>query len=383
MSAADLARRRAWAYLSRVVQAPSAALHALVEQDGPETAAARIRARQVPPGLHTATEARHHLADAERDLAVVAALGGRLVTPDDQEWPAWKLLPFATTRPAPRTMPVLPVALWVLGQARLDQVTDRAVSVVGTRDISGYGQHVTAELCHDLAADGWTVVSGAAYGVDGAAHRAALTAGGTTVAVLGCGIDRAYPAGHAALLARIAENGLVVSEHPPGTPAAGYRFLARNRLVAGLGDGVVVVEAGWRSGARSTARWARELNRPALAVPGPVTSLGSTGCHRMIRLGEAELVTTAAEIVERVGRVGELAPEPNTPDRPLDGLDAALVPVLEALPRRGSTTVERISQSSGVPLAGVRAALPQLEQGRRVVRTEEGWALARTCGGAA
>lgn len=383
MKAADITRRRAWAYLSRVVEAPSAALHALVEQDGPELAADRIRTRDVPAGLRTSTEARHHLDVAEQDLALVAGLGGRLVTPDDGEWPAWRFARFATTRPQPRTVPVLPVALWVRGPARLDEAAERAVSVVGTRDVSGYGEHVTAELCHDLVADGWTVVSGAAYGVDGAAHRAALTAGGATVAVLGCGIDRAYPAGHAALLARIASTGLVVSEHPPGTPAAGYRFLARNRVVAGLGAGVVVVEAGWRSGARSTVRWARELDRPAMAVPGPVTALGSTGCHRMIRSGEAELVTTAAEIVELVGRVGELAPEPELPPRPMDGLDPALLPVLEALPRRGSTSVAHISESSGVPLASVRAVLPQLEQERRVVRTEEGWALARPHGGAA
>jgi DNA processing protein len=200
------------------------------------------------------------------------------------------------------------------------------------------------------------------------------------VAVLGCGIDRAYPAGHAALLARIAEAGLVVSEHPPGTTAAGYRFLARNRLVAGLGDGVLVVEAGWRSGARSTARWARELARPALAVPGPVTSLGSTGCHQMIRTGEAVLVTTAAEVVEHVGRVGELAEVGTGPPRPMDAVDAALLPVLEALPRRGSASPQQISESSGVPLDAVRAALPELELDRHVVRTEDGWALRRGAG---
>jgi DNA processing protein len=380
VSAPTAAGRRAWAYLSRVVEAPTAALHALLAEHGAERAAALVRTRQVPPGLRRSTEARHHLDTAEADLARVGALGGRLVTPEDAEWPGWKLHPFATTVPAPRQVPVLPVALWVRGPARLDEITDRAVSVVGTRDVSGYGEHVTAELCHDLAADGWTVVSGAAYGVDGAAHRAALTAGGPTVAVLGCGIDRAYPAGHAALLARIAEAGLVVSEHPPGTTAAGYRFLARNRLVAGLGDGVLVVEAGWRSGARSTARWARELARPALAVPGPVTSLGSTGCHQMIRTGEAVLVTTAAEVVEHVGRVGELAEVGAGPPRPMDGVDAALLPVLEALPRRGSASPQQISESSGVPLDAVRAALPELELDRHVVRTEDGWALRRGAG---
>lgn len=380
MSAPTAAGRQAWAYLSRVVEGPTAALHALLAEHGPERTAALVRAREVPEGLRRSTEARHHLDTAEADLARVGALGGRLITPEDEEWPAWKLLPMATTVPAPGRVPVLPVALWARGPARLDEVTERAVSVVGTRDVSGYGEHVTAELCHDLAADGWTVVSGAAYGVDGAAHRAALTAGGATVAVLGCGIDRAYPSGHAALLARIAEVGLVVGEHPPGTPAAGYRFLARNRLVAGLGDGVVVVEAGWRSGARSTARWARELARPAMAVPGPVTSLGSTGCHQMIRTGEAELVTTAAEIVERVGRVGELAAVGTSAPRPLDGVDPALLPVLEALPRRGSASPRQISESSGVPLDAVRAALPELELDRHVVRTEDGWALRRGAG---
>jgi len=376
-------RRQAWAYLSRVVEAPSVGLHVLIAGRGPEHAARAVRERAVSPPLLTSTQARHQLDCAADDLALVTSLGGRLVTPDDDEWPTWRMVGYAGEEGVNPRTPVRPVALWVLGRARLDEVTERAVSVVGTRAISGYGEHVTAELCHDLAADGWTVISGAAYGVDGAAHRAALGASGPTVAVLACGVDRAYPAGHQALLRRVAVDGLVVSEYPPGTLPARHRFLHRNRLIAGLGEGVVVVEAGWRSGARSTATWAGTLGRAVMAVPGPVTSLGSTGCHRMIREHEADLVASAAEVVERVGRIGELAPEPDTPMRPLDGLDPTLAQVHGALPGRGSCGEQRISESSGVPLTRVRAALALLELEHLATLTEQGWARARHSGGGA
>jgi len=376
-------RRRAWAYLSRVSEAPSPQLHALIARDGPEAAANAVRQRAVPAVLAASTQARHHLDSAAADLDHIQALGGRLVTPEDAEWPAWRMVGFAGEHAPSARAPIAPVALWVRGGGRLDEVTDRAVAVVGTRAISGYGEHVTAELCHDLAADGWTVVSGAAYGVDGAAHRAALAAGGITAAVLAGGVYRPYPSGHEALLRRIMVDGVVVSEYPPGTPPARYRFLARNRLIAGLGEGVVVVEAGWRSGARSTATWAGALGRAVMAVPGPVTSLGSTGCHRMIRLGEAELVTSAAEVTERVGRMGELAADPDVTRRPWDDLDPAVAQVFEALPATGAADLQRISESCGLPLHQVRAALPVLELDRLAVLTEDGWARRRVSGGSA
>ena len=205
-----------------------------------------------------------------------------------------------------------PIALWVRGPGVLDELCDQAAAIVGARAATGYGLHVAGELGAGLATAGFTVVSGAAIGVDGAAHRGALAAGGPNVAVLACGIDRSYPAAHEALLDRIAATGVVLSEYPPGSVPARHRFLVRNRLIAGLAAGTVVVEAGLRSGAQRTAADARSLGRPVMAVPGPVTSGRSAGCHRMIREG-AVLVTRVEEVLEEVGRLGLHLAEPPPP----------------------------------------------------------------------
>ena len=163
---------------------------------------------------------------------------------------------------------------------RLDELVDRSVAIVGSRASTAYGEHVAGELGHQLAERGWTVVSGGAFGIDAAAHRGALAAEAPTVAVLACGVDRPYPAAHGALLHRIAETGLLVSEWPPGAAPHRHRFLVRNRLIAALTRGTVVVEAAARSGAQATARRARKLGRQVLVVPGPVTSAMSVGLPR-------------------------------------------------------------------------------------------------------
>ncbi|MGZ4556323.1 MAG: DNA-processing protein DprA [Mycobacteriaceae bacterium] len=369
-------RLRDWAYLSKVAEAPCAPLAELVTELGPEDAAHVVRERALPPALAKPTASRRHLDTAEADLDLVQSLGGRLVTPDDDDWPAWRMLSFQSAAASGVRDAVAPLALWVLGGASLQELTHRAVAMVGTRAASGYGEHVTAEFTHDLAADGWTIVSGAAYGIDGAAHRAALGARGPTVAVLACGVDRCYPSGHGALLSQIARSGLVVSEYPLGTTPAKHRFLARNRLVAALSDAVVVVEAGWRSGARSTATWARNLGRPVMAVPGPVTALSSAGCHRMVRNQEATLVTSAAEIAEEAGRIGELAPA--SPMglfelQPLDGLDLVSRQVHEALASAGGASERELAERSGLPVSQVRGALPMLEMEGLVRWEEDGW----------
>jgi DNA processing protein len=218
-------------------------------------------------------------------------------------------------------------------------------------------------------------VSGAAYGIDGAAHRGALAADGPTVAILGCGVDRPYPAGHASLLDRIAERGLVVSEYPPGTPPARHRFLVRNRLIAALAAGVVVVEAGRRSGTRNTAATAAGLGRLVMAVPGPVGSAMSVGCHELLRTGEASLVTAAAEVAETVGRIGvDLAPAAADEEaRETDGLDERALRVHEALDRREGMSAEQVAVRSGVPQDRVRAVLPALELTGLAERCETGW----------
>ena len=254
-----------------------------------------------------------------------------------------------------------PIALWVRGPGVLDELCEQAAAIVGARAATGYGLHMAGELGTGLATAGFTVVSGAAIGVDGAAHRGALAAAGPNVAVLACGIDRSYPAAHEALLERIAETGLILSEYPPGSVPARHRFLVRNRLIAGLAAGTVVVEAGLRSGAQRTAADARSLGRPVMAVPGPVTSGRSAGCHRMIREG-AVLVTRVEEVLEEVGRLGlHLADPPAVPGaRPTDGLSALAALVHDALPPRAAQDVAWLANEAGVPPNAVRAALDEL-----------------------
>jgi DNA processing protein len=220
------------------------------------------------------------------------------------------------------------------------------------------------------------VVSGGAYGIDGSAHRAALAADGFTVAVLAGGIDVAYPSGHAALLHRIGEQGLIVTEYPPGLRPQRHRFLTRNRLVAALAGATVVVEAGVRSGAANTAAWARALGRTVCAVPGPVTSSASVGCHMLLRAG-AHVVTRADEILELVGRAGELAVEAERPTSALDDLDDNERRVYDALPARAARTVDEIAVASGLPPTQLLGPLSMLEIAGLVVCEGGRWRLAR------
>jgi DNA processing protein len=207
-----------------------------------------------------------------------------------------------------------PYALWLRGEADLRYCCLQSVSIVGARAASAYGQHVGTELAAALAARGWTVVSGAAYGVDACAHQGALAADGVTIAVLACGVDHAYPPGHYDLLASIAAQGVLVSEWPPGRTPNRLRFLTRNRVIGALTRGTVVVEAGLRSGALNTARHARDLHRPVMAVPGPVTSEVSAGCHKMIREWGAVCVTSAHDVLELLAPLGETSAYGPAPD---------------------------------------------------------------------
>ncbi|QXN89695.1 DNA-processing protein DprA [Nocardia iowensis] len=368
------ARRLAWVYLSRVVAGPCAALSALIESVGVVEAARAVRECELPESLRGPTEQRRETDSAARDLELMERIGGRVVTPDDPEWPAWRLLGLTQLDPSRDRDGAVPLVLWVRGPRSLLESSERALAVVGARCSSGYGNQVTGEIVGDLAAKGWTIVSGAAFGIDGMAHRAALAVGGPTIAVLACGVDRPYPAQHDRLLAEIAETGLVVSEYPPGTTAHKHQFLARNRLVAALADGVLVVEAGLRSGARNTVKWARRLGRPALAVPGPVTSAASVGCHRMIREGEALLVTRAEEIIDEAGPLRLSLPGSTTaPTDPNESLSDDESLVYATLPAIGSRSPRELAEQSGLPLPAVRAALPALELAELVGVGEGGW----------
>ena len=279
---------------------------------------------------------------------------------------------------------VPPLALWVRGQDRLDALVDRSVAIVGSRASTAYGEHVAAEFGYQLAERGWTVVSGGAFGIDAAAHRGALAAQGPTIAVLACGIDRPYPAGNGPLLHRISESGLVVSEWPPGAAPHQHRFLVRNRLIAGLARGTVVVEAAARSGAAATANRARKLSKQVMVVPGPVTSAMSVGCHELLREQPADdglpvrLVASAAHVIEEVGRLGEdLADAPERPSDPRDGLSDVAVRVLDACPVRAGVSPERLATVAGCEVLDVLRVLPALELAELVEWTGEGWRLAR------
>ncbi len=367
----------AWAYLSRVAEAPCAELVGLIKGVGPVEAAERIRRAAVDEALAKRTDARREIDCAAEDLETLRRRGGRLITPEDDEWPG---LAFASFRGAPvrdRPQGRAPLVLWAIGPLRLDEVAERAAAIVGTRACTAYGDHVAADLSAGLAEHDVAIVSGGAYGIDGVAHRAALAADGMTVAVLAGGVDVLYPAGHSALLHRVGATGLLVSEYPPGVRPARHRFLTRNRLVAALSGATVVVEAGIRSGAASTAAWARALGRVVCAVPGPVTSAASTGCHVLLRAG-AELVTRADEVREIIGRAGELAEEETRPTNPLDALTDTERQVYEALPGRGVRTTDEIAVASGLPADAILGPLAMLEIAGLIERVDGRWRLART-----
>jgi DNA processing protein len=332
------------------------------------------------------------LADTSRD-------GIRLSCPGDTDWPG-ALDQLGQDRP---------YALWLRGHMDLRFACSRSVSMVGSRAATSYGGHVAGEIAADLGERGWAVISGGAYGIDAAAHRGALAAEAVTIAVLACGVDYPYPAGHADLFAAIAGQGLVASEWPPGCRPARTRFLVRNRVIAALGCGTVIVEAGERSGALNTARHAATLGKPLMAVPGPVTSAQSAGCHRIIRDWGASCVTRAADIIELLsplsapdalapgGGLDALAPGgldasapgggPGRPSRPdpdtdrtasRDDLDPDSARVLDALPTRGGAGTSTIAVEAGVDLDTVLRCLGRLAGYGFIERCDRGWRLRRS-----
>lgn len=302
------------------------------------------------------------VADPERDLEAGYRCGARYILPGDDEWPprladlAVNLdpTPPAEIRRAGRDHGV-PFGLWVRGSGSLADIVTRSAAVVGARAATGYGGWVAGDLAVGLAERGATVISGGAFGIDAAAHRGALAGGGPTIAVLPGGIDVAYPLAHDQLLTAVAANGLLVAEQPPGNRPRRDGFLVRNRLIAALAGGVVLVEAGLRSGARNTIAHAVALNRPRLVVPGPITSAMSAGCHLTLRLDpEARVVTSAADVLEEVGSIGaDLASVPQGPRGERDSLGDNARDVLEALPGRATWTAGRISEQTGIPVARV------------------------------
>ncbi|NYF11242.1 DNA processing protein [Leifsonia sp. AK011] len=260
-----------------------------------------------------------------------------------------------------------PIALWMRGNVVGLAGLERSIAMVGARAATGYGEHVTMEGAAGLVDRGFAIVSGAAYGIDGMAHRAALASHGYTVAFLAGGVDRFYPSGHDALLTRIVENGCVISELPCGAQPSKWRFLQRNRLIAAASQATVVLEAGWRSGSLNTANHAASLGRPLGAVPGPVTSAASAGCHRLIRENLATLVTTAEEMAELAG----LWDTDATATAPTD--DPLRIRVLDAISTRAARQPADIAARSGLSLTDVMSTLGALDLEGITRETQKGW----------
>lgn len=310
--------------------------------------------------------------DPEVDLTNLGRLGGRLVVPGDREWPTQ----------IDDLGDETPFCLWVRGTVRVDEALAGAVSIVGARASTDYGERIAAEMAAGLVEARRGTVSGGAYGIDAAVHKATLAVDGVTVAFLAGGVDRLYPAGNTALLRAVVDRGgLLLSEVPPGAVPSRVRFLRRNRLIAAAGRSTVVVEAAWRSGSLVTARLAAGLGRPVGAVPGPVTSAASAGSHRLMREGVAVCVTDVAEVLELTGAAGdgvaELAEQEARRDesgaRPDDGLDDGATATLDALPVRRPATVEALARSSGLAPHEVMSALGVLELRGQAARSEAGW----------
>ena len=380
-------QRLARAALTYLAEPGDPALGALLALCEPAEVVAAIKADLLPatgPGCGDSPASRKALERAlarwrarlpglpgDADIAAACRDGIRLVCPGDPQWPE-RLDELGAVRP---------YALWLRGRVDLPSACRRSVSMVGSRAATGYGAHVAGEIAADLGEQGWTIVSGGAYGIDAAAHRGAQVVGAITIAVLACGVDYPYPAGHAGLFADIAAAGLVISEWPPGRHPARLRFLVRNRVIAALTCGTVVVEAGGRSGALNTARHAAELGRPLMAVPGPVTSAQSAGCHRIIREWGATCVTCAADIIEMVGPLGIAdapeAPAPAGLRGARDELDLDSARVLDALPARGAAGPSTIAVEAGVDLDTVLRCLGLLAGCGFVERCDRGWQLRR------
>jgi DNA protecting protein DprA len=228
-------------------------------------------------------------SSGEEVITQITSAGAFLLTPEDIDWPV-----------SLNDLAAPPIALLIKGQREyLPNLID-SISIVGTRNPTPYGRRIAEDFGAGVADHEWAVVSGGAIGIDAAAHNGCLVGEGITVAVLGGGFNKNYPAAHEKLFAEISESGLLISEVMPDVPAIPHRFLTRNRLIAALSQATIVVEAAFRSGSLRTARDAAEIFRPVMAIPGPINSPTSEGCHRLIAERVAELVSSVSEVMELV-----------------------------------------------------------------------------------
>lgn len=361
--------------LNRLAEPGDVRMTRLVDDLGAVAVRDHLLAERGLATLHDDVAARLEAIDPARELEVAAKIGIRFVVPGDDEWPAG--LTDLAGAGTINDRGGVPIGLWVRGPRALP--TPRAgVAVVGARSSTTYGTRVAADLGADLAAAGRTVVSGAALGIDQSAHRGALAVEGPTLAVLACGVDRVYPAANRALVEYVREVGTVVSEAPLGGAPMRVRFLARNRLIAALSAGTVVVEAALRSGALSSAAWAERLGRPVMGVPGPITSAQSQGVHERLRTGGAHVVTCAEDVLELLAEAGDaLVEDRREATTARDRLTLRQRQVLDAVGVSTARRADRIAAVAGVGLREVQSALVALESRGWVRQDGDAWVLER------
>jgi DNA processing protein len=293
----------------------------------------------------------------EQAVKSLNSVRGRFITPADEEWPD-SLDDLDTA---------VPVGLWCTGAGSLSEIANRSLAVVGARSATAYGQRIAYELGMQGAKENVGIISGAAYGIDAAAHRGSLAGLGKTVAVLACGVDVAYPASHRGLLSTITDSGVVVSEAPPGSKPHKHRFLIRNRLIAALSQSTVVVEAALRSGSLSTSNWAHVLNRQIWGIPGPITSATSAGVHAAIRDNMMKIACSTDDIFCDFK-------SPALPFQ-LGFLDGAIVGLLSEGPRSSHEIAMHFGAE--VDFHDLQAALSLLEVGKLISLSNQGWKLVK------
>lgn len=357
----DEHERRARIAMSRVAEPGDVDACRLVREHSAVVLLERLGAGGLPASKARDWAERIDQAEPDQFLKVAERVGARFICPGDAEWPAQLADLQALEDETGDRRGGDPFGLWVRGEVNLREAAARSVSLVGARDATAYGEHVAGDLAARCGRQSHAVISGAAHGIDAAAHWGALTSTDRTIAVLACGIDRSYPAANHNLLQRIAVEGLVVSEAAPGCVPSRSRFLVRNRLIAALSQGTVVVEAALRSGSLNTARWACDLGRAVMGVPGPVTSMASAGVHELLRQPGSLLVTDADEIIEHISPVGVgLAPAKTGAVLPRDGLDPRSRQLLDAVPKCSPASAASIAKAAGLQVDDVTVRLRRL-----------------------
>lgn len=366
----DQSERDARMVLSRVVEPGDPEAGRLVHELSAAVVLERLQGGRLASPKASGWMERLGQADADGYRRIADRIGARYVVPGDDEWPD-QLDDLDTLLASEDRRAAAPFGLWVRGPLSLAEACRRSVAVVGARDSTAYGDHVASDISAGCSYSGYLVISGGAYGIDAAAHRGALTGPAASLAVLACGIDRLYPTVNSDLLTEIAGVGLLVSEAAPGCVPTKSRFLVRNRLIAALSQGTVVVEAAVRSGSLNTARWARDLGRGVMGVPGPVTSALSVGVHELLRQPETVLVTDHREVIDFVGPIGEApAPVRRGSTRPRDQLDDVLRQLLDAVPRATPAAAASIARAAGMAPADVNKLLEELAGRGLVVRAD-------------